>query len=313
MKYIKNSFSSPALSLAAEEFILENYTSGECLMLWRSPPSVIVGKFQNPYEEVSLIECDERGVGIFRRNSGGGTVYHDLGNVNFSLFRDHGEACDYPFFLSPIVDFLNSLGAEAYLGENFDIRIGGKKVSGNAQSVHRGRMMHHGTLLFDVQLGSLRSLTGHAREKIISKSIKSKPSEVANIKNFLPSSLSGMSVCEFEERLITFLACGEQIELSSDEICEIERISAEKYSSWEWNFGRSPAFELESEALRLKSKGGVILSCEFCGMMKDFAEAIGQDGGILVGTRLIYGEIFDVLHKFFGEDIAKKITVDILG
>ena len=118
-------------------------------MLWRGERSVIVGKNQNVYGEVSLLECEKHCTPIFRRNSGGGTVYHDLGNVNFSFFSDMGERTDYARFLTPVVEFLRSLGVPAEMGEAFDITVNGKKVSGNAQSVHRGRVMHHGTLLFD--------------------------------------------------------------------------------------------------------------------------------------------------------------------
>lgn len=165
MTLIKNPSHDPSFCLAAEQFILENLTSGDFLMLWRGERSVIVGKNQNVYGEVSILECEKHCTPIFRRNSGGGTVYHDLGNVNFSFFSDMGERTDYARFLTPVVEFLRSLGVPAEMGEAFDITVNGKKVSGNAQSVYRGRVMHHGTLLFDADITVLSSLTSHAREK----------------------------------------------------------------------------------------------------------------------------------------------------
>ena len=127
MTLIKNPSHDPSFCLAAEQFILENLMSGDFLMLWRGERSVIVGKNQNVYGEVSILECEKHCTPIFRRNSGGGTVYHDLGNVNFSFFSDMGERTDYARFLTPVVEFLRSLGVPAEMGEAFDITVNGKK------------------------------------------------------------------------------------------------------------------------------------------------------------------------------------------
>lgn len=294
MLSIKNDSHDPAFCLAAEEFLLENYTQGEFLMLWSGDKSVITGKFQNIYEEVSLLECQKNNIGIFRRNSGGGTVYHDLGNVNFSFFADKGEnSPDYERFLTPIVRALCSLGIPAELGKSFDITVCGKKVSGNAQSVHKCRVMHHGTLLFDTDLGVLSSVTGHASAKITSKAIKSTPAPVCNMKPFAPY----LTTETFAEEIKNALCSGETC-FTDEEIVEINRISDEKYRTWEWNFGRSPAFELKSGSISLSSKNGVILSSD-----------VYYD--TLVGLRLIPDVIYDALRKSENEAEAEKIVREI--
>lgn len=296
MLSIKNDSHDPAFCLAAEEFLLENYTQGEFLMLWSGEKSVITGKFQNIYEEVSLLECQKNNIGIFRRNSGGGTVYHDLGNVNFSIFADKGDSSpDYERFLTPIVSALNSLAIPAEIGKSFDITVGGKKVSGNAQSVHKSRVMHHGTLLFDTDLGVLSSVTGHASAKITSKAIKSTPAPVCNMKPFAPD----LTPEAFAEEIKNALCSGE-ISFTNEEISEINRIADEKYRTWEWNFGRSPAFELKSSSISLSAKNGVILSADV------YSEA-------LVGMKLVPTAIFDTIQRSANETEAEKIVREIFN
>ncbi|MGN1410481.1 MAG: biotin/lipoate A/B protein ligase family protein [Eubacteriales bacterium] len=296
MLSIKNDSHDPAFCLAAEEFLLENYTQGEFLMLWSGDKSVITGKFQNIYEEVSLLECQKNNIGIFRRNSGGGTVYHDLGNVNFSFFADKGEnSPDYERFLTPIVHALCSIGIPAELGKSFDITVGGKKVSGNAQSVHKSRVMHHGTLLFDTDLGVLSSVTGHASAKITSKAIKSTPAPVCNMKPFAPE----LTTETFAEEIKNAL-CSDEISFTDEETAAINRIADEKYRTWEWNFGRSPAFDLKSSSISLSAKNGVILSSDI------YSET-------LVGLRLIPDVIYDALRKSESEAEAEKIVREIFN
>lgn len=290
MLSIKNDSHDPAFCLAAEEFLLENYTSGEFLMYWSGDRSIITGKFQNIYEEVSLLECQKNNIGVYRRNSGGGTVYHDLGNVNFSFFADRGESSpDYERFLTPVITALRHMGVPAEMGSSFDITVDGKKVSGNAQSVHKNRVMHHGTLLFDVDLAALSSLTGHAREKIKSKSIKSNPSPVCNIKPYLP----GLTVSEFTEKL-KYALCHEEISFTNEEKAEINRIADEKYRTWDWNFARSPAFELSCGNINLTVRKGVI-------------ESSSVYPEILIGLPMIPDAVFASLRQSAGENEAMTI------
>ena len=258
MIYIPSATTSAAHSLAVEEFLLNRCTSGDFLMLWKSAPTVVIGKFQNAYGEVSVGETMRRGITLVRRNSGGGTVYHDEGNLNFTMIADRGEnSPDYERFLTPVIAALRGLGIPAEMGDAFDITVDGKKVSGNAQSVVKNRVMHHGTLLFDADLTVLSEITGHANADVKSKAIQSNPSPVCNLRPYLKHD---MDIAAFTEYLKNAL-CGEPAELrpfTEDEIRKIEHLRGTKYSTWEWNFAKSPAFTKDCGTFSVDVKSGVI-------------------------------------------------------
>lgn len=311
MIYVENSLNNShdaAFALAEEEFLLENYTVGEYLMLWISPPTVVYGKFQNPFEEFSLRLTKEAGIAAVRRNSGGGCVYHDSGNLNFTVITDKSNSFpDYERFLSPIAEVLRSLGVPACLGNSFDITVDGKKVSGNAEAVSKNRMMHHGTLLFDSDLSVLSSVTGNARTGVISKSIKSNPAPVANIRPYLKDD---MDIYEFAAE-IRLALCREKIRpviFDNAELSEISRI-AEKYRSFEWNFARSPAFCVEHEdtigekrvKFVLNSKNGLITS-----LTSDYDE-INDILASAIGIRLTTEELKNAFPDAISAVIEKMV------
>lgn len=258
MIYIPQTTTSAAHSLAVEEFLLTRVTSGEFLMLWKSAPTVVIGKFQNAYGEVSVAETLRRGITLVRRNSGGGTVYHDEGNLNFTMIADRGEnSPDYERFLTPVIEALRILGIPAEMGGAFDITVDGKKVSGNAQSVVKNRVMHHGTLLFDADLTVLSEITGHASADVKSKAIQSNPSPVCNLRPYLKND---MDLAAFTEYLKTAL-CGKSAEVrtfTKEEMREIERLRDTKYGTWEWNFAKSPAFTKDCGTFSVDVKAGII-------------------------------------------------------
>lgn len=296
MRLVINDSRDPAFSLAAEEYLLTKKNEGEWLMLWRSEPSVIVGKFQNVYAEVSLTECKRCAANVYRRNSGGGCVYHDTGNLNYTIIADRGaESPEYERFLSPIVDFLASLRINAEIRDKSAIFVGNEKISGNAESVVGGRVMHHGTLLFDADLSALRRITGHAREKIKSKSISSNPSPVANIRPMLNDD---MPIERFAD-LIANALCDGEYSFTEDETAEINAIADRKYRTWEWNYGRSPAFTLEACGLALSARHGMI-------------EGITTDGeadiSALVGCRLTPSDVRQKLaDRAYADEVVKLI------
>ena len=291
MKLYLSMSHDPAYNLAAEEYLFTN-SSDECVMLWTSEPSVIIGKFQNPYAEVSLTECERHGIGVFRRNSGGGTVYHDRGNLNYTVFSKKSEnSPDYKRFLTPIIEFLATLGISAEIRDTSAIFVDNKKISGSAQSVIGERVMHHGTLLFDADLSALSRLTGHAREKIISKAIRSNPSPVTNIKKYMPLPCS---TDEFSEKLRDYLG-GDEAEFSENELQRISELANTKYGTWEWNWGKTGSFVLESDGLTLSSSHGIIDSCS-C------------HTDVLCGERLIPSVIKDKLAATVGEKEAARLT-----
>lgn len=258
MIYIPSTTASAAENLAAEEFLLTRVTEGDLLMLWKSAPTVVIGKFQNAYGEVSVAETLRRGITLVRRNSGGGTVYHDEGNLNFTMIADRGEnSPDYERFLTPVIEALRTLGIPAKMGDAFDITVDGYKVSGNAQSVVKNRVMHHGTLLFDADLTVLSEITGHASADVTSRAIRSNPSPVCNLRPYLKHD---MDIAAFTEYMKTAL-CGENAEIrtfTDEETAEIERLRDTKYGTWEWNYAKSPAFTKTCGTFSVFVKGGII-------------------------------------------------------
>ncbi|MBO4932421.1 MAG: lipoate--protein ligase [Clostridia bacterium] len=258
MIYIPSTTTSAAHSLAVEEFLLTHAASGEFLMLWKSAPTVVIGKFQNAWGEVSVGETLRRGIALVRRNSGGGTVYHDEGNLNFTMIADRGEnSPEYERFLTPVIAALRDLGIPAKMGDVFDITVDGYKVSGNAQSVVKNRVMHHGTLLFDADLTVLSEITGHASADVKSKAIQSNPSPVCNLRPYLKHD---MTIDAFADYLKTAL-CGENAEIrtfTDEENAEIERLRDTKYAAWEWNFAKSPAFTKHCGTFSVDVRNGII-------------------------------------------------------
>ena len=247
MRIIYNTCTDPYFNLSSEEFLLENTTT-DVFMVWRNEKSVIIGKNQNAYGEADLEFCKKNDIKLVRRLTGGGAVFHDPGNINFSFVtdaRDDGEI-DFLPFINKITDVLFELGVKASANGRNDIEAAGCKISGNAQCVHnckdgRRRLLHHGTLLFSADMSSLAEALMPDREKIESKGIKSVKSRVINIAD-IAEYKGPDSPEEFCRLLCQRLGDGSTDSLTDDEIKCIERLREEKYSRWEWNFGESPHF-----------------------------------------------------------------------
>ena len=262
MIYIPSTTTSAAENLAVEEYLLTRCTSGDFLMLWKSAPTVVIGKFQNAYGEVSVAETLRRGIALVRRNSGGGTVYHDGGNLNFTMISDRGEnSPDYERFLTPVIAALRDLGIPAKMGDSFDITVDGYKVSGNAQSVVKNRVMHHGTLLFDADLTVLSEITGHASADVQSKAIQSNPSPVCNLRPYLKHDMD-IAVFTVAPAMVPMFPVNQFFTSSriftDEETAEIERLRDTKYAAWEWNFAKSPAFTKHCGTFSVDVRNGII-------------------------------------------------------
>lgn len=190
MKYIRLKTTDPYYNLAVEEYLLKS-SDEDVFMLWQNCPSVIIGKNQNAYAEVDLEYAKVHGINVVRRMTGGGAVYHDLGNLNYSFITstERAESLDYEYFTRPIVDALASLGLDCRLCGRNDIECNGKKISGNAQLNSGGRILHHGTLLFDVDTDEMSAVLRIDREKLEYKAVKSHKGRVANISSLLKKSV----------------------------------------------------------------------------------------------------------------------------
>ncbi|UQZ81438.1 Lipoate-protein ligase LplJ [Paenibacillus konkukensis] len=248
MLYIDNrNITDPALNLALEEYILRQLPGeNDYLLFYINEPSIIIGKNQNTAEEVNRDYVEANGIHVVRRLSGGGAVYHDQGNLNFSFItRDDGKSFNnYRKFTEPVVRALHQLGVQAELSGRNDIQVGERKISGNAQFSTRGRMFTHGTLLFDSQIDHVVSALNVNPLKIQSKGVKSVRSRVANISEFLDKP---MTVAEFKAHLLHSIFAGAvptEYKLTEADWAAVHRLADERYRSWDWNYGQSPAFNV---------------------------------------------------------------------
>lgn len=182
MKYIRLTTQDPYYNLAVEEYLFKN-SEEDIFMLWQNRPSVILGKNQNAYAEVELAYAKEKGIDVCRRITGGGAVYHDEGNLNYTFITNTGgkHTLDYAYFARPIISALASFGLTATLSGRNDLECGGKKISGNAQAVSGGRILHHGTLLFSVDVDTLGAVLRTDKEKLAYRAVKSHKGRVGNL------------------------------------------------------------------------------------------------------------------------------------
>ncbi len=243
--FIKGISNDPYFNLASEEYLLK-HRQDFFVYLWINSPSVIVGVNQVAAQEVNFNFTEERGIKVVRRQTGGGAVYHDLNNVCYTVIAEYdGGRDNYRFFSQSIIDYLASLGVNAEFTGRNDLTIDGKKFSGNAQCVHKGRIMHHGTLLFNTDTSVLDGALKPHKFKLESKGIRSNRARVTNIAEHLPVSMT----CEqFFEGLSSYLKRGmEEYAFTDGDIKEINELVKNKYATFEWNVGRSPKADIESE------------------------------------------------------------------
>jgi len=294
MRFIDNqNITDPRINLAIEEYALKHLPADEdYLLFYINEPSIIIGKNQNTVEEINTEYVEANGIHVVRRLSGGGAVYHDLGNLNFSFItKDDGNSFhNYRKFTEPVIRALHQLGVEAELTGRNDIQVGERKISGNAQFSTRGRMFTHGTLLFHSQMENVSSALNVNPEKFKSKGVKSVRSRVANISEFMREP---MSIEAFRQHLLESIFAGSQVEqyvLTDADWEQIHEISRERYQNWNWNYGKSPAFNVK----RVQRLGA-----------GTFDVRLFVEGGIITSAA-IYGD-------FFGRGDSTEITDKLAG
>ncbi|MDR2368402.1 MAG: lipoate--protein ligase [Deltaproteobacteria bacterium] len=240
MILVDNPSRDPSWNLALEERLFQRagLTGRGHAMLWRNGPSVIVGRFQNAFEELDPQAAQAAGVKVVRRSTGGGAVYHDLGNLNYTLAvpHDNVERIDFKTLAVPVVEILRELGVPAELSGRNDLTVSGLKFSGTAQMVSQNSLLYHGTLMYDVDLTRLSTILRVAPEKYLSKGAKSIRSRVTNLKEWLPPDID---LDVIESRLAERLG-PEKVQPSEEDMAAAREIQAAKYGNWEWNWGRSP-------------------------------------------------------------------------
>ncbi len=255
MKIIISQKTDAYTNLATEEFLLKNLTE-DIFFLYINTKSIIIGKHQNALAEINHKIISENKIPVVRRLSGGGTVFHDPGNINFCFITSGAktELVNFERYMTPIVEFLNSLNVNAQLGGRQDILIDGSKISGNACHVFKSRVMHHGTLLFNSQLGTLTQALKNDPLKFKDKAVKSVRSKVTNIQDHLKAKISPeVFMKQLSEYIIAQNGC-QRYELDESDYKIIGNLVDTKFSTWEWNFGYSPKYELKK---RLKALSGL--------------------------------------------------------
>lgn len=326
MKYIKNKSNNPYYNLAFEEYILTEFNENEnCFLLWQNEPTIVVGKHQNTIEEINLDYVKSKFINVVRRLSGGGAVYHDLGNLNFTFIVKNQVDYQFDFkkFTKPVIKALKKIGIEACFNSRNDLVIDGKKFSGNAQYMKKNRLLHHGTLMFNSDIDELVKVLSVSDDKVISKGIKSVRSRVTNIADYLDDKIH---VLEFKEILLKYLQEEMEVfheyELNEAEESKVKEIMNKRYKTWQWNYGESPKFNIKKvkkfdsgkiETL-LDVENGHIGSCKFYG---DFfgSKNVQEIEKKLVGIKYEESSILNVLKEldinkyFLGINVEKLIQV----
>ncbi len=304
--YLETHSQDPAYNLAFEEFVLANRTKGDYLLLWQNDNAIVIGRNQNAEAEINRTFVEEHHIRVVRRTTGGGAVYHDLGNLNYSFITDVGEQekLSIQRFTTPVVEALKGLGLRAEASGRNDILVEGRKASGTAQRVHGNRILHHGTLLFDSDLSTVAGALNADPTKFQSKAATSVRSRVGNIRQFLPND---MDLSSFWAYLKTIFAGSGIVEdaLTERELSEIQQIKKQKYDTWEWTFGQSPRynvsnkqrFELGGIEFRASVEKGMITNIVFYG---DFLATRSLE----LVTQALYGcpfreeEVGNILDRF---------------
>ena len=250
MKYIESTSTDPYFNLALEEYVFERLPKDESyFMLWQNANTIVIGKYQNALEEVNQKAVDERGIRVARRLSGGGAVYHDMGNLNFTFIVDRKdiEGLNFKVFVEPVVETLRSLGVDAGFSGRNDILINGMKISGNSQYVKKDRVMHHGCIMLDSDLDKVADALKVKEAKFKSKNSKSVRSRVTTINANAPRKIT---MDEFKNALKARILGDESVEpyvLTDEDLAAVNKLREEKYATWDWNYGRAVEYEMTRE------------------------------------------------------------------
>ncbi len=315
MLYIINNSTDPWFNLALEEVLMKDKSiNDDIVMLWQNDKSVIIGKHQNTVEEVNQQFADSNNIKIARRTTGGGAVYHDLGNLNYTFITNYynKEEVDFKKFAIPVVKALQSLGLNPELSGRNDILLDGKKISGTALACIGDRFMFHGTLLFDINIDMASKVLTVKADKIESKGIKSVKSRITNIKPYL----SGLSISDFKDKIISSFEQNSddfiKRDINQSEIDRVYELYVNKFSKSEWNYGYSPNCNFHKYTkqpcggidINLNIENGYVTECKIFGDfigIRDISDVENTLKNKLYSINTIREEIVKLdLNQYFG-------------
>lgn len=313
MIQIETTSHDPFFNQAFEDYVFRTFREDEVLLLWRNRPAVVVGCYQNICREVHVRALLEQNIPVVRRMSGGGTVYHDLGNLNYTLITGQSGALDYDRCLAPVLRALNALGVPAQKSRTCDMTVDGKKISGSAQKIANGRVLHHGTLLFDADLTRLDEITtGRKNNAFCSKGTQSAICAVTNLRPYLREDCE---IVTFARQLAQkILPPGAKtVRLTQAQLADVRRLAADRYQFWDWTWGKTPAFTYEKTAefagrpirVRYEARHGLIRNAAVQSDAIDAARA----SALLEGARLDPALFLDVCRALAGERAAELFDI----
>ena len=317
MRYLESPSRDPYFNLALEEYVFERMDKSKSyFMLWQNDNTIVVGKYQNTAEEINQAFVDAHHIRVARRLSGGGAVYHDKGNLNFTFVVDQGSnpAFNFKIFVQPVVEALARFGVHAEFTGRNDLTIDGMKFSGNAQYARHGRLLHHGCIMLDSNLTSVADALRVKEAKFASKAVKSVRSRVTTINAHAPSPIS---MADFKGALRACAMASGELEpyaLTEADVLAVQKLRDEKYATWAWNYGFSPPYDMVRErkfpaglvTAHLSAEGGKIKAVRLYGDFFGSGE-LGELESAMAGLPLD-GRLAEALEALHVEHYMSGIT-----
>jgi lipoate-protein ligase A len=280
MYLYRSDYQDPHFNLATEEYLLKNYKQ-DFFLIYLNSPSVIVGKHQNTMAEINYNYIQESGIPVIRRLSGGGTVYHDPGNINFTFIASgiSNKLSDFKKYTAPVMQTMEKLGLQPEYSNRNDLLINGLKFSGNAEHIWKNRILHHGTILFNSNLDILNESINSKNDQFEDKAVKSVKSQVTNISPLLKDVTIQDFIEELKQTVLGIYDHCKEFTLTERDHREIQKLVGDKYSTWKWNYGYSPAFKVKKTItfretpiqIEITTKDGIISDVFFSGKIPDFS------------------------------------------